>query len=461
MTLEPLETSMTVGRVAIAAAALLHSLFATFIVGSSLFGVLTATCSYVTRHEWFGRLARLIAFTLVLSTATISFVGVTLVFFLNIYWPQFWHRIFQVMFWPFLGEATLFLGEAVFAYAWYYLWDWGREGWRQLVHLAFIWVAAGCAVTAMFMIDITASYMLTPHPVYDTWSNIFNPTMIHLDLHRWFGNITWAGFAIAGLCGIGYLRSTSDSDKRFYRKGGAFCFVIGFGALLVMPVIGYQYLLHLRYAQPQAFFTVMLGERSWLFALVGLLYGLSVLFSSLYAGRMVKSLPVPPFGFAGYYPVSLGLILLATITLAMPYHLQHVPLLHHVIDQNINPLGKMQPFKYFALSLLVIMGTGNWLYAVRAFAGWGKVPVTAATAALGRPMASAAMTLAGLTVVTLLAMGWVRESARAVNGYLIYDEMRLTDEQSTYEGSGTREGIFSQDIPYDPFSGKKKAFRNF
>ena len=78
----------------------------------------------MTRKEWLGRLARLIAFALVLSTATISFFGVGLVFFLNIYWPQFWHRIFQVMFWPFLGEAALFLGEAIFAYAWYYLWEW-------------------------------------------------------------------------------------------------------------------------------------------------------------------------------------------------------------------------------------------------------------------------------------------------------------------------------------------------
>ena len=84
MTLEPLETSMTVGRVAIAASALTHSLFATFIVGSSLIGAVTATCSYLTGKEWFRRLAKLIAFALVLSTATISFLGVVLVFALNI-----------------------------------------------------------------------------------------------------------------------------------------------------------------------------------------------------------------------------------------------------------------------------------------------------------------------------------------------------------------------------------------
>ena len=452
MTLEPLETSMTVGRVAIAASALTHSLFATFIVGSSLIGAVTATCSYLTGKEWFRRLAKLIAFALVLSTATISFLGVVLVFALNIYWPQFWHRLFHVMFWPFLGEAALFLGEAIFAYAWYYLWDWGRYGWRQQVHLAFIWLAAGCALSAMILIDITASYMLTPHPVYEAWENIFNPTMIHLDLHRWFGNLTWAGFALGGICAVRYLKSTTDTDRAFFQKGGSYCFVIGYGALLVMPVVGYQYLLHLRYGQPQAFYTVMLGERSWLFDLVALLYGLLILVGSLYVMQMVRSQSKPPPSFIGFLPLSLPIIGIATMILAMPYQLQHIPLLNRLLDQEINPLGKMQPFKYFALSGLVIFGVGHWIYSMHVFSRMS--PATASSIESGTPrrrMAGLLMTLAGLTVIILLAMGWVRESARAVNGYLIYDVMRLEDEKSTYQASPSDQGIFSQEIPYDPF----------
>ncbi|HBP89606.1 MAG TPA: cytochrome ubiquinol oxidase subunit I [Nitrospirales bacterium] len=450
MTLEPLGIPLSVGRLAIAASALLHSLFATFIVGSSLIGAITATFSHVTRKEWLGRLARLIAFALVLSTATISFFGVGLVFFLNIYWPQFWHRIFQVMFWPFLGEAALFLGEAIFAYAWYYLWEWGRHGWRQRVHLAFIWLAAGCAGVAMFMIDITASYMLTPDPVYSAWENILNPTMIHLDLHRWFGNLTWAGFGIAGICALSYLKAPTETDRNFFQKGGAYGFVLGYGALLIMPVVGYQYLLHLRYGQPQAFYTVMLGERSWLFAFVGLLYGLLVFMGSLYASQMIRSQPNPPVSFSGFFPFSLAIIVLATITLAMPYHLQHVPFLNQLIDQEINPLGKMQPYKYFALSGLVIFGFGNWLYSLQAFGqmpphtGYSHTPRT------GRGMAATLISLAGLTMIILLSMGWVRESARAVNGYLIYEVMRLEDEKSTYQSSSSGKGS-SNEIRFNPF----------
>jgi hypothetical protein len=36
-------------------------------------------------------------------------------------------------------------------------------------------------------------------------------------------------------------------------------------------------------------------------------------------------------------------------------------------------------------------------------------------------------------ILTMLSMGWVRESARAYNGYLIYGVMKLTDERPTYE----------------------------
>jgi cytochrome bd ubiquinol oxidase subunit I len=451
MTLEPLETSMMAGRVAIGTTALLHTLFATFIVGSSLIAAVTATCSYVTRKEWFGKLARMIAFALVLSTATISFMGVMLVIFLNIYWPQFWHRIFNVMFWPFLGEAVLFFGEAVFAYAWYYLWDWGQHGWRQTAHLSFIWIAAGCALMAMFMIDITASYMLTPDPVYGVWGNIFNPTMIHLHLHRWFGNLTWAGFVIAGICAISYGIAKTDKDRMMLQKGGSYCFAIGYGALLVMPVVGYQYLLNLRYGQPQAFFAVMLGERSWLFSLVGLIYGLLVLVGALYISQLVRSRPAPVYGFSGFAPLALLAIALSTIFLAMPYNLHHYAFLSHGLDQDINPWGKMQPYKYFALSGLVIFGFVFWLYALRVLVHRRDVPIWNAASGANRRMASFLVTLAGLTMISLLAMGWVRESARAVNGYLIYDVMRLKDEESTYQGPSADKGVFSEGIPYRPF----------
>ena len=61
---------------------------------------------------------------------------------------------------------------------------------------------------AMFFIDITASYMLTPHPPDSSWANILNPTMIDLDLHRLVGGAV----ALAVVAGALALLITSDEE---------------------------------------------------------------------------------------------------------------------------------------------------------------------------------------------------------------------------------------------------------
>ncbi len=434
MDLEALNMPMLYGRVAIASAALSHSLFATLIVGSAVIGAVVATLAHVTDQPRYRRLAHMIAFVLVLSTATISFLGVSLVFTLNIFWPRFWHKIFRIMFWPFVLEGVLFLGEAVFAYAWYYLWAWSAAaGWRRRVHLAFGWLAAACAVVAMFFIDITASYMLTPHPPDSSWANILNPTMIDLDLHRWFGNLTWAGFALAALCGAGFLRSREEEEHRFYRWAGGWCFAVGFGALLIMPVIGYQYLLHVRYSEPQAFHTLMLGARSWLFDLVALLYGLIAVLGSLYMLRTIRSCSRPGSVARLILPVSLAVLVIAWLVFAMPYHLQHVPFMSRLTDAAINPLGKMQPNKYLAIAALVSFGLLNWILFLRSFAGRASWWKTGAASGQDRASQKILIAIAGCAMLTMLSMGWVRETARAYNGYLIYGVTTLGEERSTYE----------------------------
>lgn len=434
MFVEPLDIPMLYGRIAIAAVALTHALFATFIVGSSMIGAATETIGYVRRNPRFERLAHLIAFTLIFTTAGISFLGVTFVFLLNIFWPHFWSRLFRIMFWPLLLEACFFLGEAIFAYAWYYSWDWSKHSARRKrLHLAFGWGAAACAFIAMVMIDIVASYMLTPRPPDQMWQAIFNPTMLYLDQHRIVGNLTWTGFGLAAICAMAYLRSMTPDDRLFYRWAGAVCFTVGFGAMLIMPAIGYQYLLEVRYTEPQAFHTVMLGPRSWLFDLVALLYGVMAVLGSLYIYRTIRSRSSQDHASLLILPVSLGILLIAGIVFMMPYHLQHVPFLSRLTDAPINPLGKMQPNKYFAIAALVFFGLLNWIIFVRSFGGRAAERETQPSREPDRLNQALLIMIAGCAMLTMLSMGWVRETARAYNGYLIYGEMKFSDERSTYE----------------------------
>lgn len=435
MDMEPLHLPMLYGRLAIAAAALIHALCATFIVGSSLIGAATETIGHVTHNPRFERLARLIAFTLIFTTAGVSFLGVTLVFVLNIFWPQFWSRLFHIMFWPLLLEASFFLAEALFAYAWYYSWDWSNERpRRKRWHLTFGWSAAGSSLIAMLMIDIVASYMLTPRPPDDTWGKLFNPTMIYLDTHRIVGNLTWTGFGLAALCAGGLLRSLAEEDRTFYRWAGGVCFIIGFGALLIMPAIGYQYLLRVRYVEPQAFYTLMLGARSWLFDLVALLYSLLILFGSLYIWRSLRSRDDQEGTARVVLPVSLVVVTAAGIVFSLPYQLQHIPGLHLLTERVINPLGKMQPNKYFAIAFMVSFGLLNWAYFFRSFREhlpWWR---NRTDGSRDKWSPRLLITLSFCAMLMMLTMGWARETARAFNGYLIYGQVRLEDERTTYDG---------------------------
>ena len=328
----------------------------------------------------------------------------------------------------------MFLGEAIFAYAWFYSWDWaGNDPRRKRLHLAFGWLAAGSALAAMMVIDMVASYMLTPRSPDLLWERLFNPTMIHLHLHRWFGNLTWTGFGLSALCATAYWRADTDEDKRHYDWAGGYCFTIGFGALLAMPIIGYEYLLRIRYEQPQAFQTLMLGGRSWLFDVVALLYSLLVILGSLYIARRLTAAS-PGSSSRVVLPVSLAVVTIAGIVLSMPYHLQHIPGLHVQTDRAINPLGKMQPNKYIAISFLVLFGLLNWTYFFRSFSRrlpwWQAGPGNSKDRLI--PALLIAVSLCAMLI--MLTMGWTRETARAYNGYLIYGEISFEDERRTYEG---------------------------
>jgi cytochrome d ubiquinol oxidase subunit I len=436
MLIEPLEIPLLYGRIAIATAALSHTLFATFIVGSAFMGAATETIGRLRHSERFERLARLIAFALILSTAAISFLGVILVFCLNIFWPHFWSTLFRVMFWPLLLEAGFFLGEAVFAYSWYYSWDrLGGEGRGKSLHIALAWGAAVCSYIAMLMIDIVASYMLTPRPPQPIWLAVFNPTMAYLHVHRIFGNFVWTGLAVAGLCAVAWLKARTFDEAGFYRWATSVCVLVGFGALLIMPGIGYQYLLQVRYTEPQAFHALMLGGRSWLFDLVALLYSLLVVLGSWYILRIVRRTAPEESASRLIVPWSLGILFGAGVILAMPYHLQHIPFVSNVTDALINPLGKMQPYKYFALSALVIFGFTNWVFLSRSFSQRWSAWQDIANVPPDRRSPRLVLVMCLCAVLTMFSMGWVRESARAYNGYLIYGVMKLSDEEPTYRSA--------------------------
>jgi len=79
---------------------------------------------------------------------------------------------------------------------------------------------------------------------------------------------------------------------------------------------------------------------------------------------------------------------------------------------------------------LVTFGAANFIVFLRSY-----VTASKSQGADRRERAAPILliALAVCSILIMLGMGWVRETARASNGYLIYGKMRLSDERSTYE----------------------------
>ena len=96
-------------------------------------------------------------------------------------------------------------------------------------------------------------------------------------------------------------------------------------------------------------------------------------------------------------------------------------------------LDKMQPNKYFALSFLVLFGLLNWIYFARGFSGHSPWWQSRKDAAEDRTAPKLLIALSFWAILMMLTMGWARETARAYNGYLIYGAMTFQEERALYQ----------------------------
>src|ERR687885_2779257 len=245
-----------------------HILFATFIIGAVLIAATSEYLGVVTKQSRYERFARNLARFVVLLFASGAALAITFVLALVTLFPIFFSYLQNVFFWVFLVEAFMFLGQIIIVYAWYNVWD--KLAYRKMVHVTFGLIAGFFGLMAMTMIDAVASYMLTPAeaPVTNVARTFLNQTMVPLNMHRFVGNFSYAGFLIAGWGAFRYLRSTREEDREYYDWMGHWGLIWGFGFLILQPVIGYGYLKAIREHNASAFEYIMLGEKAWLFELL-------------------------------------------------------------------------------------------------------------------------------------------------------------------------------------------------
>jgi cytochrome d ubiquinol oxidase subunit I len=417
-------------NVVIAALVQTHILFATFIIGAVLIAATSEYLGMVTKQPRYERFARNLARFVVLLFASGAALAITFVLALITLFPVFFSYLQNIFFWVFLVEAFMFLGQIIIVYAWYNVWD--KLAYRKSLHVVFGFIAGFFGLMAMTMIDAVASFMLTPAEVTSEASlvarSFLNQTMVPLNMHRFVGNFSYAGFLIAGWAGWRYLRTTREDDREYYDWLGHFGLLWGFGFLIMQPIIGYGYLKGIRESAPDAFNTIMLGSKAWVFNLLVLWIAVLSIASTAYFVHKLRFTIKPMETLRKLAVGALGFTALFTVLNIIPADADLIPQIGLVFGQGEGtqiPLGSMYPWKYIGLIGLMLVGFFIVALYLRASATgfhWGRA---------SRWSQYALMACAFFVVLTMVTMGYTRETARRVDydpGYLFNGCVKL-DQQ--------------------------------
>src|SRR5829696_7200301 len=417
-----------------------HILFATFIIGA---GLIAATSEYlggVTKQPQYERFARNLGRFVVLLFASGAALAITFVLSLITLFPVFFTYLQNIFFWVFLVEAFMFLGQIIIVYAWYNVWD--KLAYRKQLHVVFGLIAGFFGLMAMTMIDGVASYMLTPAEADagNVARTFLNQTMVPLNMHRFVGNFSYAGFLIAGWGAWRYLRSTREDDREYYDWMGHWGLIWGFGFLILQPVMGYGYLKSIRESAPEAFETIMLGSKAWLFLLLMTWIAIMTLASTAYFVHKLRFAVKPTPTLHKLAVGALGFAALFAALNIVPADANLIPQIGLTFlggEETKIPLGSMYPWKYIGLIGLMLVGffiAALYLRATATGFQWGRA---------SRWSQFALIVCAVTVVLTMVTMGYTRETARRVDNnpaFLIYNcitlEQELTPQTCPAEGLG-------------------------
>lgn len=426
-------------NVVIASLVQTHILFATFIIGAVLIAATSEYLGLVTKQPRYERFARNLARFVVLLFASGAALAITFVLALVTLFPIFFSHLQNAFFWVFLVEAFMFLGQIIIVYAWYNVWD--KLAYRKSLHVVFGFVAGFLGLMAMTMIDSVASFMLTPPDgavVSDVARTFLNQTNVPLNMHRFVGNFSYAGFLIAGWGAWRFLRSTREDDREYYDWMGHWGIIWGFGFLIIQPIIGYGYLKGIRESSPDAFNTIMLGDKAWVFNMLVIWLAIMSIASTAYFVHKLRFALKPMETIRKMSVGALGFTALFTLLNVIPANASLIPQIGLVFlngEKTNIPLGSMYPYKYIGLIGLMLVGVFVVALYLRASASgfrWGQA---------SRWSQFALMICAVTVVLTMVTMGYTRETARRVEnnpGYLIHKcitlDQKLTPDTCPVKG---------------------------
>ncbi|HEX5549868.1 MAG TPA: cytochrome ubiquinol oxidase subunit I [Nitrospira sp.] len=295
----PVEFPYTGNRTAVWIVAQLHILFAAFILGAPIFVVISEWLGYRKQDPRYDRLAKEVMKVTVILYSMTALTGGLFIFVLLATYPQFTTWLINHFFLVFaVIYPLLFIGETILLYLYFYSWD-AWKGDKKARHIALGVVLNLIGTITLFVIDGPTSFMNTPvkaEGVSPTeflmtatlWDKIYNYSWMPMNLHRLVGNVTFGGFITGLVAAYMYMAAKKDEERAYYDWMGFVGNLIGVGALLFLPFMGYLLAYELCDYDASICPYMMADQLSMFFEMQGAMVGLIFLASNYYIWLSMK-----------------------------------------------------------------------------------------------------------------------------------------------------------------------------
>jgi len=419
-------------RTAVWVVANLHILFAAFILGAPIFVVVSEWLGHKNNDPKYDRLAKeVIKVTVILYSMTALTGGLFLFVLLGTY-PDFSTWLIKHFFLVFaVIYPLLFILETVILYTYFYSWD-SMKGPLKGRHIALGVLLNIVGTVTLFVIDGPTSFMNTPAKAVEgvsliefiqtasLWDKMANFSWMPLNLHRLVGNVTFGGFIAGLIAAYMYMGSKTDEERSYYDWMGFVGNMIGVGALLLLPFMGYLLAYELCDYDASICPYMMADQLSMFFEMQGAMIGLIFLASNYYIWLSLKRIEgVEKIRMSGFVTLSV-LIMPAVMGLAWkmfpPPEWQSLIFLGALV---IAPmvLGRVPGLKNFTVSaftmikigfLMIVVADAIWMTPHGFVATQGlathdvELPEWAQELALMPAKNAAAFTLVFLTIVNYI-----------------------------------------------------------
>ncbi len=294
------EFPYTGNRTAVWIVAQLHILFAAFILGAPIFVVISEWLGYRKQDPRYDRLAKEVTKVTVILYSMTALTGGLFIFVLLATYPQFTTWLINHFFLIFaVIYPLLFIAETIVLYLYFYTWDeWKGE--KKGRHIALGVLLNLIGTVTLFVIDGPTSFMNSPSKALEgisladfiqtatLWEKVYNYTWMPLNLHRMVGNVTFGGFITGLIAAYMYMGAKTEEERSYYDWMGFVGNLIGVGALLFLPFMGYLLSFELCDYDASICPYMMADQLSMFFEMQGAMVGLIFLASNYYIWLSMK-----------------------------------------------------------------------------------------------------------------------------------------------------------------------------